>query len=335
MSITSWSRDGEPSVAEAEAKRLRKEIAVERLHAGVVGRLPLDRDLAAVELTEEERARRNSRPRTRRWRGLGKFDDKIDSLTQRRTEAFARLSEAEALLQRAPEDDARTLADWFAAGERGERPLATVYERERERDAAKILVDAVGLELDRELEARLAYVERHRERMLKDARRDVTEARDKLREHVRGLPELRDALLGARETLAWAATYPDSAPAYGFVSALALGLRAPVERTLHTTARVEYLAVLAALEGDADALASEYAQAVKQKLGTAGARTRSRKRCGTATPRWSSGRDKSSNGRANWPNGTTRTSSLRRFATDAGRHLLPEARSQRRCRPLS
>jgi hypothetical protein len=182
-------------------------------------------------------------------------------MAQRQADAGASLTRAEESLQRAPQDDARSLASWLADGERGERPTASVYERERERDAARLLLDAVAVEFDAALSERLAYVEKHRERMLEDAQRDVTEAREALLKHVHGLHELRDILLAARETLAWAASYPDPAEGFGFPNALALGLRGPVEKTLHTTARVEYGSILAALEEDAQALADAHTDA--------------------------------------------------------------------------
>jgi hypothetical protein len=260
-------------ITAAYGKKLRDEVAAERLYSRGVGHLPLDPERARVELTEEQRAQRNSRPRTRRWRGLAKLDDKIDKLAHRQADAAASLQRVEESLRRAPEDDAHTLASWLAGGEKGDRPAASLYERERERDAARLLLDAIAVELDDALAERLAYIEKHRARMLEDAQRDVAEARDALLGHVRGLHELRDVLLTARETLAWAATYPEPVDAYGFPNALALGLRTPVERTLHTTARVEYGSVVSALEEDAKALADAHAEAVKERLGTAGPRT--------------------------------------------------------------
>jgi chromosome segregation ATPase len=137
----------------------------------------------------------------RRWKALAKLDAEIDDLTAKQTAARARLEEAEQALQRAPDKDAKTLAAWLAAGEKGKRPQATVYEREGERDAARLLVEAVQLEIYQALERRLRHVERHRRKMLEDARRDVEEARRTLLAKVAELPALRDELLGARETL--------------------------------------------------------------------------------------------------------------------------------------
>ena len=57
-------------VVQAAADKLRQEVAAGRLHTRSTGSLPLDIDRARIELTEEQRASRTSRPTSRRWRGL-------------------------------------------------------------------------------------------------------------------------------------------------------------------------------------------------------------------------------------------------------------------------
>jgi len=227
----------QPDVVEAAVQKLRADVARERLHTRGTGSFLLDQERAKVELTEEERARRSSRPKSRRWRGLGKFDDKIDELNRKLEDARQERQRAEERVQGAPEADARSLAAWIAGGERGKRPEATLYERQRERDAAQLTLDALQRTLDEALEERLRYVERHRDKMLADAQKDVEARRARLLAHVQELPALRQELLDARDLLTWTATYPDQAEQYGFPTALALGLREPVERTLETKAR--------------------------------------------------------------------------------------------------
>ncbi len=80
-------------------------------------------------------------------RAVEKLDFAVDRAKQRQDAAGARLQEAEAALARAPEDDARALADWLTRGEKGERPPASVYERQRDRDAAKLIVEAAEVEI--------------------------------------------------------------------------------------------------------------------------------------------------------------------------------------------
>jgi hypothetical protein len=268
-----WVSGVKPDPAEAELGKLRQEIAADKLHQRGTGHLPADREQARIEMSEEQRVQRASRPRTRRWKGLVKLDEKVDRLTLKHSQALLRLQEAEERLRQAPEDDARTLAGWLAGGERGPRPAATVYERERDRDAARLLGEAVALELDQALEARLQYVQRNRKKMLDDAHRDVAEARERLLAQVHGLPALRDALLAARETLLWAASFPEPVESYGSPGALALGLKAPVEKTLGTSARIEFGNLIGALEEDAAALAESHSKTAKQQLGIVGPRT--------------------------------------------------------------
>ena len=105
--------------------------------------------------------------------------------------------------------------------------------------------------------------------MVKDARRDVEDARARLAAHIGQLPELRETLLAARDNLRWVASFPEQAESFGFPPALALGLLAPVKETLGTTARIEYRGVVAALEADAAALAEQLGPTVKERLGLA------------------------------------------------------------------
>jgi len=251
----------------AAQSAMQADVAQTKLRLRSVGHLPLDRETAARELSEEQRALRDSRPKTRRWKAVEKLDREVDRKKQRQVDAGARLQEAEAALARASEEDARVLADWLAGGERGERPPASLYERERDRDAARLLVKAAVLELDRALEQRLQHIERNRRKMLEDARRDVADARHRLEEQARALPDLRQALLDARENLLWCAAYPDRAEAFGFPTAVALGLKEPVKRAFGTDARIEYAAVLQALEEDAGAIAEAFSSNQKAKLG--------------------------------------------------------------------
>jgi len=257
----------------AASAAMRADVARTKLALRGVGHLPLDREAAARELTEEQRALRDSRPRTRRWKAVEKLDREVERMKQRQVDAAERLQETEAALARAPADDARALADWLARGEKGSRPPASVYERQRDRDAAKLLVEAAVLELDRALERRLQHISRHKQGMLEDARRDVADARQRLHAHAEALPALRQTLLDSRENLLWAAAYPDRVESFGFSTATALGLRDPVKRSLGTDARIEYAALVQALDADATAIAEAFSATQKRQLGITEVRT--------------------------------------------------------------
>ena len=123
-----WVRGADPATAEmaGDNLRLRKDVARDRLRLRGVGHLATDQDSARRELTEEQRALRDSRPKTRRWKALSKLDLEVDRMKQRQDAASTRLQEAEAALALAPEDDARALADWLADGEKGGSPTRIV-----------------------------------------------------------------------------------------------------------------------------------------------------------------------------------------------------------------
>jgi excisionase family DNA binding protein len=211
--IPQWARDddGGPSLVEASQgtqERLQRDAALEKLHTRATGALPLDRDRAASELTDEQRVLRAARPRTRRWRALAKIDDEIDAIQHRHADALARVTEAELALADAPRVDADSLASWLAGGEKGVRPDATLPERRRELDASKRLVDALVVELDRKLAQRVEYVQRNRERMADDARHDRERATERLQHAIAELAEARATAVNAVGVEVWVLAYP-------------------------------------------------------------------------------------------------------------------------------
>jgi len=281
-----WLTGAEPTLERAASDKLATDARRERLQVRGLEGLPVNQERARVELAEGERALRSSRPPNgRRWGQLAKHDDAVDKATQRHAQAQHALQQAEQRLQEAPAEDARTLADWFARGERGKRPASSLYERERERGAARLLVDAAALELDAALARRLQHVEQHREKMTEDARRDVEQAQERLLEQARQLPRLRDELLAARGALEWAATFPELTPVLGTPSMAALGLKAPVEQTLGVTAQLPYTALIDAIEADALALAHAHTPTVANALGAARQATPASEAMWTSDPR--------------------------------------------------
>jgi hypothetical protein len=273
MNVPRFAREQPRTVEERDNARLAADARQARFHARGVEQFPLNTEAARLVLSEEQRALRSSRPRKRRWRELSRLDDLVDELTARLTDAGTRLQEAEAAVVAAPAADAQALADWIAGGERGERPDSTLYERERERDAARLLVEATQLEHDRVLERRLRFVEKNRKKMMADARSDVERARARLVAKANELPALREDLVAARELLLWSASFPDAVESFGSPNAVALGLREPVKRTLGTEARIDYQSLLAALEADAAALAESFSSEQKRQLGEPDAAT--------------------------------------------------------------
>ena len=264
-----WARGEPPNIAERANEKMRSENAAERLHIRGVGHLPLDHAAAAFELTEEQRALRSSRPNNRRWKALDKHDAELSRLSRKRDDALARLHEAEQALEQAPDHDARTLAKWIAGGEKNKRPTASLYERERERDAARLLTEAVTLELDEALRRRKEHIEDNRKKMVEDATGELDDAVGKLQAQSQALAALRQEALEARDVLLWITAFPDHPETYGYASATALGLREPVERVLNTKAQIEFAALLEVLEEDAKAIRNQFGPATASALGLA------------------------------------------------------------------
>jgi hypothetical protein len=265
----SWAlpaRDG-VRVEYTSQQRLDTEVAAERLHVRGVGHLPTNRDRAQAEQAEEGRVRRASRPKTRRFRQLEKLDAEIDRLTLRLDAATQALVEAEQRLAAAPNDDAQTLAGWLAGGEKGERPEASLYERQRDRDAAQILVDACGVELDSKLAERQKFIEQHRSQMIADVRRDADKAERTMQEAVSRLPALRQELIDCREALLWVASYPDAPESWGFVGDVCLSLARPVREATGSTARIPYQSLVSLLGADAETLATRFSTDQRRRLG--------------------------------------------------------------------
>ena len=202
-------------------------LARERLHRRVVGALPTDRSQAAWELEQEDRVRFSSRPRNRRWKALARHDANVEAAEQRYVRAIDELRRPEEALKAAPDADAQALAGWIEAGERGRRPAPSEPERPRERDAHKLLVAATGRALDDALVRRRDHVERHRDKMLKDARRDLEQATAALADHAQALPGLRQAALACRETAEWVACFPNQVERFGYPMPRTSGLAAP------------------------------------------------------------------------------------------------------------
>ncbi|MEO5576452.1 MAG: hypothetical protein ABIR67_15120 [Gaiellaceae bacterium] len=65
----------------------------------------------------------------------------------------------------------------------------------------------------------------------------------------------------------WAASFPERVEGFGFVTAVALGLAAPVKKAFGSTARIEYAALVQAIDEDARAIAEAFSNEQKEQLG--------------------------------------------------------------------
>ena len=95
-----------------------------------------------------------------------------DELNRRLENARQESHRAKERVQQAPQEDARSLAASIAGGERGSGPRRRCMSASASA-TPPLSLDALQRTLDAALEERLRYVERHRDTMLSDARKDV------------------------------------------------------------------------------------------------------------------------------------------------------------------
>lgn len=101
------------------------------------------------------------------------------------------------------------LAEWMASGEEGERPVSEATALDAEVAERQAEYDAMDSLRDRVLEEKIAFVQRHRKRLVKDVERALEETKQRYLELVDGLEQARDELIGLNETRVWAALFGD------------------------------------------------------------------------------------------------------------------------------
>src|SRR5215204_3890447 len=176
-------------------------------------------------------------PRRNRWRDVAEFDERIAKLEQRQADIGREIGELEERLRQAPAAHEQRLAEWIAAGERGDRPLSEAPELEALLAERRADVQAVAVVIERTAQEKVDYVTRHRDRILADAAKATADAHDRYRDLVAQAAVARDELLEARKSEIWAATYPDAAAqeTAGFPSDVCLGLKNAVAAALPAT----------------------------------------------------------------------------------------------------
>jgi hypothetical protein len=210
--------------------------------SGVVGSL--------AEL--EEQSRRRFSPRRNRWGDVRAFDDRVAEYERRRGEIGERLEPLQHQLAHADQTDADGIAAWLAGGEKGPRPQSVKPRLEQEIADLRLESDGLIRASSDELARKAEYVERHRDRLVKDARRHVGQAHAALVAKLKSLPVAREELVAAREAELWALTYghehANQMPAF---AALAGG-NAKVGTKLGLTQSTPVERLFEALRSDAD-----------------------------------------------------------------------------------
>jgi len=213
-----------------------------------------DRSGMPIDLaTAETNALRRHSPRRNRWPELREIDDRVADLELRQGTAAQQLRALREQHANAPTVDADRLATWELDGRKGSRPQSSRPALETEIGEVELEVAGLEAAAGRELEAKAAFVEKHRARLVKDADRATAEAHERVIELVDELEAARTALVELRSSALWAAIYPDEPAARGPREVLlAGGLAKPIKSVLGIDVALETSRVLQALRADAD-----------------------------------------------------------------------------------
>jgi hypothetical protein len=240
-------------------QRQSRELIADQARLAREERQPvLSREATQFAAEHEADARRRFSPRKLLWKEIEEFDSRIADLDEREVALIAeRQRLAEQRLQAELEyQDA--LTRWVAAPEGRGRPVSPLRAlEERDQEIADEL-GAVAKLRSNVLAEKERFVQARRPRLAKAAAETVETARDRYVALARELVDARAELLDARRAELWAKLYPreQAGRLHGFETALALGLRKPVQETLGTIARLEYAQLVAAIERDADVIAT-------------------------------------------------------------------------------
>ena len=147
-------------------------------------------------------------PRRGRWIDLLAFDQRLADIEQQQARLNQELTELFEQQRTAGPDHERELAAWHANGQKGPRPEPTataIAERiaslQADHAALTVLLEETASEKGR-------YVQRHRKRLVADARRERDAAKDRYLALVSQLADARDELRATAQTLLWTALYP-------------------------------------------------------------------------------------------------------------------------------
>ena len=189
-------------------------------------------------------------PRKNHWGRLAEFDARVAELDQRRAAISERIGELEQRRANAPRLYAEALASWLD-GEKGPRPQPELPAIEAELITLRAEHDALLVAADRVLQEKVAFAERNRRRLVREADRHVTEIHARYLELLAQAEQTRQELADCRQAAIYAALYPDQAAGQEPNTALLTGgLRRPVERTLGVATQLAAERVFQALRLD-------------------------------------------------------------------------------------
>ena len=216
----------------------------------------------AQAVTAEQSAWRRRSPARSRWPEVVAFDQRVLELDQRQAALVQQVVELEQQLHAAEEADRQALAGWLGAGEQGPRPLPTAPAVRDELEARAADRDAIHSAREQALAAKVAFITKHRTRLLRTADKETRRAQRRYLELIDELAQQRVEVFENRLATLWIALYPREELATEPPSLIAGGVPARIQAAVGHNLQVAADRIWALLRADADYLVE--AQTVAQ-----------------------------------------------------------------------
>jgi hypothetical protein len=190
------------SRAEARLELLEEAKRPDQISAAVERGLPADWTHA------EEATWRKFTPFRSRWPELTELDRRVAELEARQAEVHAELNRLREREQAAPAAHSAALAAWIADGEKGPRPESELPKIKQEIEERQADYDALKVVVGRALDEKVAFVQKHRPRLVREADKHVERTYEHLLALVDELLQVREQLSVDRRHAVWSRIFP-------------------------------------------------------------------------------------------------------------------------------
>jgi hypothetical protein len=164
-------------------------------------------DGLSVDVSIGSYALKRLSPFRRRWPEVHEFDARVARLEQKQADVNAELAGLQEQLVQAEAADRETLARWVATQEE-ERPLPTAPALEQRISELTAEREALTTAVQHTLDEKTAYVEKHRGRLKREAKRALKQAARGFDEAITQAEQTRAELAECVKALRWATTFP-------------------------------------------------------------------------------------------------------------------------------
>jgi hypothetical protein len=168
-------------------------------------------DFERLSNLEESMLARISPRHRNRWPELQAIDERLAELDHRQEELHATLIDLHGRRERADAEHAASLAEWMASEQTEPKPVSEAQALEAGIAESEAQHAAIDIQRDRVLEERIAFVGKHRMRLVADAERAIERAKTRLLELVDELEHTREELV-RRKIPAKLAAWEDDVP---------------------------------------------------------------------------------------------------------------------------